>query len=155
MLWGQEIPSPPASSLCVFLCVCICVWGQWSSIHNSTVLLSVSRELVEMLFLIPSSILSPIKCVFLHYILLKSLIFSIPFSISPSLHLNLFFLSSLVFPSSAGLPSATRQRWWRIRWTQCGRPLRSPFGLFAMAIMTGKSDSLVNVCEMFPISLTF
>lgn len=60
--------------------------------------------------------------------------------------IKLFWLYSLALSSlpllfgvSAGLPSAIRQRWWRIHWTLFGRLLKSPFELFATVIMTGMS----------------
>lgn len=83
--------------------------------------------------------------VFLKYIINTSfLLFNFKFSPSPQILLIFFLFPSFAFPlftSSADLPSATRQRWWRTHWTQCGRPLKSLFELFATVITTGKSDS--------------
>lgn len=60
--------------------------------------------------------------------------------------IKLFWLYSVALSSlplllvvSAGLPSAIRQRWWRIHWTLFGRLLKSLFELFATVIMTGMS----------------
>lgn len=49
-------------------------------------------------------------------------------------------VNTLVWPT--GIPSATKQRWWRIRWTLCGRPLKFLSGRCAMETMTGKERNL-------------
>lgn len=109
------------------MCVCVC---QGSTVASSPLFSVKSWDMVKGDFSCDFSFLSEVH--------------TSPFCISshPS---PLFFLITLFFSFSfflplcvsTGLPSATRQKWWRTHWTQCGRLLRSLFELFAMVIMTG------------------
>lgn len=76
-----------------------------------------------------------------------------PFANRRKMYINIFIyfltfshifhlLSALyVFVTATGIPSAIRQKWWKILWIQCGRPLKFRSGLCAMETMTGRGHT--------------
>ncbi len=52
------------------------------------------------------------------------------------------------FVCLAGIPSATKQKWWKILWTRCGRLLKFLSGRCVMETMTGTGDVGISQTNM-------